>query len=57
MVWGTNSPCCGADTGSLEPGQVNDMGGPNDFDPVWARAIRPNIPLDTLKRNGTSSLS
>lgn len=27
-VWGTNSPCCGADTGSLEPGEVNDMGGP-----------------------------
>jgi len=26
-VWGVNSPCCGADTGSLEPGNANDLGG------------------------------
>jgi hypothetical protein len=26
--WGTFSPCCGPDTGSLEPGNLNDMGGP-----------------------------
>jgi len=55
-IWGTNSPCCGADTGSLEPGQVNDMGGPNGFDTVWAQAIQPQIP-NTLKRSGVSSLS
>ncbi|KAF8814249.1 endoglucanase 1 [Phlegmacium glaucopus] len=55
-IWGTNSPCCGPDTGSLEPGQVNDMGGPNAFDTVWAQAVRPNIPKH-LKRWGTSSLS
>ena len=28
IVWGTNSPCCGADTGSLEPGNANDLGQP-----------------------------
>ncbi|KAJ3566266.1 hypothetical protein NP233_g7107 [Leucocoprinus birnbaumii] len=55
-IWGTASPCCGADTGSLEPGQVNDLGGPNAFKTVWAKAVRPNIPSD-LKRNGISSLS
>ncbi|KAG6811231.1 hypothetical protein H0H92_008448 [Tricholoma furcatifolium] len=27
-IWGTSSPCCGADTGSLEPGQFNDLGQP-----------------------------
>ena len=27
-VWGTNTACCGADTGSLEPGQLNDLGQP-----------------------------
>ncbi|KXN81235.1 Endoglucanase 1, partial [Leucoagaricus sp. SymC.cos] len=43
-IWGTASPCCGADTGSLEPGQVNDQGGPNAFQTVWAQAVRPNIP-------------
>ncbi|KAL5486313.1 hypothetical protein ACEPAI_7359 [Sanghuangporus weigelae] len=56
-LWGTNSPCCGQDTGSLEPGEFNDLGGPNGFDTVWAQAIRPNIPFDTLKRSGVSSLS
>ncbi|KAF8998235.1 endoglucanase 1 [Cyathus striatus] len=54
--WGTNSPCCGADTGSLEPGNVNDMGAPNAFSTVWPAAVRPNIPKN-LKRSGTSSLS
>jgi len=54
-IWGTNSPCCGADTGSLEPGNLNDLGQPNAFQTVWAQAIRPNIPT-TLKRNGVSSL-
>ncbi|KAF9479868.1 endoglucanase 1 [Pholiota conissans] len=54
-IWGTNSPCCGADTGSLEPGNLNDMGQPNAFQTVWTQAIRPNIPK-TLKRNGISSL-
>ncbi|PAV16395.1 endoglucanase 1 [Pyrrhoderma noxium] len=56
-LWGTNSPCCGPETGSLEPGQVNVDGGPNGFETVWAQAIRPNIPFKTLKRFGTSSLS
>lgn len=28
LVWGSASPCCGPDTGSLEPGQVNDLGLP-----------------------------
>ncbi|KAH8112633.1 endoglucanase 1 [Phellopilus nigrolimitatus] len=56
-LWGTGSPCCGADTGSLEPGQVNDLGQPDAFNTVWAQAIRPNIPFDTLKRSGTSGLS
>jgi len=55
-IWGDNSPCCGPDTGSLEPGNVNDLGGPNAFQTVWVQAIRPNIPK-TLKRNGISSLS
>ncbi|KAF8198476.1 endoglucanase 1 [Pholiota molesta] len=54
-IWGTNSPCCGADTGSLEPGNLNDLGQPNAFQTVWAQAVRPNIPK-TLKRNGISSL-
>ncbi|KAJ7241444.1 endoglucanase 1 [Mycena rebaudengoi] len=53
--WGTFSPCCGPDTGSLEPGNLNDMGGPNAFSTVWAASIRPNIPKD-LKRTGISSL-
>jgi len=53
--WGTNSPCCGADTGSLEPGNVNDMGGPNAFETVWPSAVRPHIHAD-LKRSGVSTL-
>ncbi|KAJ7246944.1 endoglucanase 1 [Mycena rebaudengoi] len=53
--WGTASPCCGPDTGSLEPGDLNDLGGPNAFSTVWAASIRPNIPKD-LKRTGISSL-
>ncbi|KAG6907640.1 hypothetical protein DXG01_008090 [Tephrocybe rancida] len=55
-LWGTNSPCCGATTGSLEPGLLNVNGEPNAFDTVWAQAIRPNIPKN-LKRSGVSSLS
>jgi len=55
-LWGTNSPCCGADTGSLEPGQVNVLGQPNAFNTVWASAVRPNIPKN-LKRSGVSSLT
>ncbi|KAF7303586.1 Endoglucanase 1 [Mycena indigotica] len=53
--WGTFSPCCGADTGSLEPGNMNDLGQPNAFQTVWPAAVRPNIPK-TLKRSGISSL-
>ncbi|KAJ7075923.1 endoglucanase 1 [Mycena belliarum] len=55
-IWGTSSPCCGPDTGSLEPGAVNDMGQPDAFSTVWATSIRPNIPTH-LKRDGISSLS
>jgi len=55
-IWGDNSPCCGPDTGSLEPGNVNDMGAPNAFSTVWPQAVRPNIPKN-LKRNGVSSLN
>uniref|UniRef100_A0A8H7XPW9 cellulase n=1 Tax=Psilocybe cubensis TaxID=181762 RepID=A0A8H7XPW9_PSICU len=55
-IWGNSSPCCGADTGSLEPGNVNDMGAPNAFQTVWPAAVRPNIPKN-LKRTGVSSLS
>ncbi|KAF5324355.1 hypothetical protein D9619_011336 [Psilocybe cf. subviscida] len=56
-IWGTASPCCGADTGSLEPGNINDLGGPNAFQTVWPAAVKPNIPVKTLKRTGTSSLN
>jgi len=55
-IWGDNSPCCGPDTGSLEPGNVNDLGAPNAFQTVWPNAIRPNIPKG-LKASGISSLS
>jgi len=55
-IWGTSSPCCGADTGSLEPGQLNDLGQPDAFTTVWATAVRPNIPK-TLKKSGVSGLS
>jgi len=55
-LWGTNSPCCGPTTGSLEPGMTNVNGGPNAFDTVWVNAVRPNIPTN-LKRSGVSSLS
>ncbi|KAJ7202139.1 endoglucanase 1 [Mycena pura] len=54
-IWGTSSPCCGADTGSLEPGMLNDLGQPNAFSTLWPAAVRPNIPKD-LKRSGISSL-
>ncbi|KAK7029442.1 hypothetical protein VNI00_014576 [Paramarasmius palmivorus] len=54
--WGTFSPCCGSDTGSLEPGLLNALGEPNAFDSVWTPAIKPHVPVDDLKRNGTSSL-
>ncbi|KAK7052582.1 endoglucanase 1 [Favolaschia claudopus] len=55
-IWGTASPCCGADTGSLEPGMLNDLGQPDAFSTVWAKSIRPNIPKN-LKRNGVSGLN
>jgi len=55
-IWGTNSPCCGPDTGSLEPGSINDLGGPGAFETVWIPGVRPNIPTD-LKTSGTSSTS
>ncbi|KAF4616373.1 hypothetical protein D9613_008260 [Agrocybe pediades] len=55
-IWGTASPCCGADTGSLEPGMLNDLGQPDAFTTVWSQAVRPNIPKN-LKRAGVSSLS
>ncbi|KAF7304424.1 Endoglucanase 1 [Mycena chlorophos] len=54
-LWGTSSPCCGPDTGSLEPGMLNDLGQPDAFSNVWPNAVRPNIPKD-LKRSGVSSL-
>ncbi|KAJ7763175.1 endoglucanase 1 [Mycena maculata] len=54
-LWGPNSPCCGPDTGSLEPGQVNDLGQPDAFYTVWPNSIRPNIPTD-LKKFGISGL-
>ncbi|KAJ7606647.1 endoglucanase 1 [Roridomyces roridus] len=56
-IWGTASPCCGPDTGSLEPGQINDLGQPDAFTTVWASAVRPNIPTGDLKRSGVSGLS
>ncbi|PPR05071.1 hypothetical protein CVT24_010258 [Panaeolus cyanescens] len=43
-LWGTSSPCCGPDTGSLEPGDINDRGMPNAFSTVWPNAVRPHIP-------------
>ncbi|THU76619.1 endoglucanase 1 [Dendrothele bispora CBS 962.96] len=55
--WGTFSSCCGTDTGSLEPGNTNDLGGPNAFETVWPNAMKPNIPVADLKRSGVSSLS
>ncbi|KAK7453472.1 hypothetical protein VKT23_011748 [Stygiomarasmius scandens] len=55
--WGTFSSCCGEETGSLEPGNTNESGGPNAFETVWPNAIKPNIPVDDLKRDGVSSLS
>ncbi|KAF9041575.1 endoglucanase 1 [Panaeolus papilionaceus] len=55
-LWGTSSACCGPDTGSLEPGGVNDRGTPDAFSTVWPNAVRPHIPKN-LKRNGMSSLT
>ncbi|PFH48300.1 glycoside hydrolase family 5 protein [Amanita thiersii Skay4041] len=55
-IWGTASPCCGPDTGSLEPGQFNDLGQPDAFTTVWPSAVRPNIPVQDLKRSGISNL-
>ena len=43
-IWGTASPCCGPDTGSLEPGNVDDLGLPNAFYSLWPASVRPNIP-------------
>jgi len=54
-IWGTSTPCCGADTGSLEPGNINDLGQPDAFYSVWPNAVRPNIPK-ALKWSGISSL-
>ncbi|KAJ3827486.1 hypothetical protein F5880DRAFT_1609294 [Lentinula raphanica] len=56
-VWGTSSPCCGPEVGSLEPGQLDEAGGPNGYTTVWQAVIQPNINLSDLKRDGTSSLS
>ncbi|KAF7325035.1 Endoglucanase 1 [Mycena kentingensis (nom. inval.)] len=45
--WGPFSPCCGADTGSLEPGMLNDLGQPNAFETVWpAFRIVPEADID-----------
>ncbi|KAJ3995996.1 endoglucanase 1 [Lentinula boryana] len=55
--WGTNSPCCGPEVGSLEPGQLDEEGGPNGYTTVWQAVIQPNINLSDLKRSGVSSLS
>ncbi|KAJ7143833.1 glycoside hydrolase superfamily, partial [Mycena epipterygia] len=61
-LWGTNSPCCGPDTGSLEPGDLNDLGEPkyvaytvlgHTFSTVWATSIRPT----SRKRSEISSLN
>jgi len=55
-IWGVNSPCCGPDTGSLEPGNLDDLGTPNGFTTVFPVAIKPHIP-NTLKKSGVSSLT
>ncbi|PFH48360.1 glycoside hydrolase family 5 protein [Amanita thiersii Skay4041] len=49
-IWaaGRNTPCCSPDTGSLEPGQFKDLGQPD--------AVRPNIPVQDLKRSGISNV-
>ncbi|KAJ7751843.1 endoglucanase 1 [Mycena olivaceomarginata] len=47
-----DDPCCGPDTGSLEPGQGERLGRTGCVHNRWANAIRPNIP----KRSGISSL-
>ncbi|KAL0576560.1 hypothetical protein V5O48_005424 [Marasmius crinis-equi] len=54
--WGQFSPCCGADTGSLEPGATNDLGQPNAFETVWTPSMKPHIIPGDLKRDGVSSL-
>ncbi|TDL20786.1 endoglucanase 1 [Rickenella mellea] len=53
-IWGNNSPCCGPDTGSLEPGALNALGQPSAYSTVWATAMRPHIPT-TLKWSGIST--
>ncbi|KAK1223102.1 hypothetical protein PQX77_014030 [Marasmius sp. AFHP31] len=54
--WGSASPCCGPETGSLEPGVLNSLGEPNAFETVWTPSIEPHVIPEDLKRNGTSSL-
>ncbi|KAJ8092754.1 hypothetical protein PM082_007083 [Marasmius tenuissimus] len=54
--WGPFSPCCGADTGSLEPGVLNSLGEPNAFETVWTPSMKPHVIPEDLKKNGTSSL-
>ncbi|KAH7879311.1 endoglucanase 1 [Lentinula edodes] len=49
--WGTNSPCCGPEVGSLEPGQLDEEGGPNGYTTVWQAVIQPNINLSGTPRN------
>jgi len=57
-LWFDNPACCGADTGNLEPGTVNELGGPNAYETVWIPGIRPFVQAaqKDLKRRGTSSL-
>jgi len=49
-VWGTASPCCGADNGSLEPGQENDLGGPKYIDIILVQLWLLTILLLALSK-------
>jgi len=49
-VWGTASPCCGADNGSLEPGQENDLGGSKYIDIVLVQPLLLTICLSALSK-------
>lgn len=55
-IWGTSDPCCGPDTGSLEPGSLTSNGTAGAFDTVWKGAIQKHVPKN-LKRSGISSLT
>jgi len=33
-IWGTASPCCGPDVGSIEPGQITKNGTPKYVSPL-----------------------